>query len=94
MGSVIPDPLEEAQQQLEELKAKQKKMGLTKEELEVIDLLAKAFTKFTKLPVMHPSERPEFVHHTHNLQHIVMARSAVRAHPDFFPVYPEKNTSK
>lgn len=79
---------------MKELEAKIKGMGLTAEELEVITLLGNAFNKFNALPVMHPSEKSEFVLHTHNLQHIVMARSAVRAHPDHFPTYPENNAKK
>lgn len=36
------------------------------------------------MPMYHPSDMPEWVHHMHALQNIVMARQAVREEPEFF----------
>lgn len=58
--------------------------GLTSDECRVIDLLADAFIEFKKLPTIHDSDVPEFIHSIHALQNIVMSRLANRVHPEFF----------
>jgi hypothetical protein len=57
---------------------------LTTEEIAVADQLALVATAFGRLPICHPAEMPEFIGHIHALQHIVMSRAAVRAHPEVF----------
>jgi len=57
---------------------------MTPQEIDVVTKLANSWIAFHKLPVMHPSDRAEFVHHVHALQNIVMARDAVRSTPGFF----------
>lgn len=53
--------------------------GMTPEEDALLQLLGDAFTAFVKLPVLHPSDRPEFCHHIHTLQNMVAARPTFRA---------------
>ena len=57
---------------------------MTKQELKVIDHLAKAMNKFEELPVMHSDDFDEFFRAIHAAQNIVMAREAVRAYPEVF----------
>lgn len=57
---------------------------LTEAELEVAEQLAAAYNAFVKLPRCRVSELIELVAHFHALQHILMCRAAVRAHPDAF----------
>ncbi len=54
-------------------------MAVPKDEMEVLESLAKAYNAFTKLTVMHPSDLPEFVHAIHAAQNIVLAREAIRS---------------
>ena len=56
--------------------------GLTEEELAVVQLVGRAYRAFSQLPQAHPSDHDEFVFHVHALGRIVLARAAVRAHPD------------
>lgn len=65
------------------------RLGLSPEELVVIELLAEAVNAFAALPQQHPSEMDEFVLSTHAPQQIVMARLAARAHPDVFLNYKD-----
>lgn len=58
--------------------------GLTELELAVVEALADAFIVWRQLDEYHPNDAPDFVSHIHALQHIVMSRAAVRAHPDVF----------
>lgn len=58
--------------------------GLTSAELRVIAHLTTAARAFFALPEHHPSERAEFAADMHHLQERVMARVAIRAHPDLF----------
>lgn len=58
--------------------------GLTKSELQVVCNLANAMNAFRELPVCHPSDLPEFEQAIHACQNILMARAAVRSHPDMF----------
>lgn len=51
---------------------------MTKDEIEILDMLAVANNKFKELPQLHPSDIPEFVHAVHNAQNIVMSRAAHR----------------
>lgn len=53
-------------------------------ELRVIDDLADAYSRFSRLPPCHDSDLKEFEAAIHTAQNIVMARSAVRRHPDVF----------
>lgn len=63
--------------------------GLTSAELRVIAHLTTAARAFFALPEHHPSERAEFAADMHHLQERVMARAAVRAHPEIFtPMVP------
>jgi hypothetical protein len=57
---------------------------LTKEELDVLDKLTTAWAAFNNLPLMHPDDIHEFRLSFHNLQNIIMIRSAVREHPERF----------
>lgn len=59
---------------------------LTDAELAVLHQLAEAYNAFGALPrsASHPSDADEFAAAIHTAQHIVMIRSAVRAHPDVF----------
>lgn len=59
---------------------------LTTEELAVIDMLASAYNLFVRLPrnAAHPSDNEDFGRVIHQAQHFVMARVAVRGHPDKF----------
>lgn len=56
--------------------------GLTEEELDVLARLGAAYDAFEALPQAHPSDHDEVVFHVHAIGRIVMARAAVRAHPD------------
>lgn len=49
---------------------------MTKEENEVVELLADAWNKFVDLPVLHKADREEFMHALHQAQNIVMARQS------------------
>jgi len=57
---------------------------MTKEELNCIDKLSKAHNSFIELPIIHDSDRTDWVFHIHALQNILMSRDAVRNHPDIF----------
>lgn len=50
---------------------------LTHDEAEVGEILGEAWNRFALLPVVHPSDRAEFVHHLHALQNIVLSRPAM-----------------
>lgn len=57
---------------------------LTRAEFAVLDMLADVINAINALPVCHQSDYPELVPHFHAIQEKIMARAAVRAHPDFF----------
>ncbi|KKL05308.1 hypothetical protein LCGC14_2607350 [marine sediment metagenome] len=61
-------------------------MSLTREELDIVDLLGQAYNLFASLPrdTLHPTAKDEFASAIHNAQHLVMIQSAVRAHPETF----------
>jgi hypothetical protein len=52
--------------------------------LAALDKLAEAINAIHALPVCHPADYAEMVPHFHAIQEKVMARAAVRAHPDIF----------
>lgn len=52
---------------------------LTYAERAVIETLGRAASAAAQLPVLHESDIPEFVHHTHVLQNIIYARPAFEA---------------
>jgi hypothetical protein len=57
--------------------------AMTREETDLVRLLAQATNRFADLPEHHPSDLTEWVHHVHALQNMLMARAAVRAVPEF-----------
>jgi hypothetical protein len=57
-------------------------LGLMEDELGVLTRLGEAYDAFRALPQAHPSDHDEVVFHVHAIGRIVMARAAVRAHPD------------
>ncbi len=57
---------------------------MTPEELRITEILADAFIAYAQLDRYHPSEMDEFTQAIHVAQRIVMARLAVREHPDVF----------
>jgi len=58
---------------------------LTEQEQELILLTATLWNKFCELPNRHPSDAVEMARDIHDIQHRIMARAAVRAHPEIFP---------
>jgi hypothetical protein len=56
--------------------------GLTEEEIAVAKLAGEVFMAFRELPQAHPSERDEVAFHVHAIGRIVLARAAIRAHPE------------
>jgi hypothetical protein len=56
--------------------------GLTDEELDVLARSGDLYRAFAALPQAHPSDHDDVVFHLHAIQRIVMARAAVRAHPE------------
>jgi hypothetical protein len=57
---------------------------MTPAELAVLDCLLAAHNQFIALPIQHPDDHDEWSGSMHELQRIVMAREAVRSHPDIF----------
>jgi hypothetical protein len=55
---------------------------LTDDELDVLTRLGATYHAFAALPRAHPSDHDDVVFHVHAIGRIVMARAAVRAHPD------------
>ena len=64
---------------------KEKRMTLTREEINLIDLTANWWIHYCKLPNRHPAEDQETASIIHALQRIVMARLAAREHAELFP---------
>lgn len=58
--------------------------GLTDQERDALDKLADAINAIRALPSCHAGAERELVPHFHAIQQSVMARAAVRAHPDVF----------
>jgi hypothetical protein len=59
--------------------------GLTAEELEVWDDLARVAGKMLALPVQHPMERSETATEFHALQQRLLARAGIRAQRGWQP---------
>jgi hypothetical protein len=57
-------------------------VGLTNEEIEVAKLAGRVFVAFRELPQAHPSDLDEMAFHVHAIGRIVLARAAIRAHPE------------
>lgn len=57
---------------------------LNDQELEALKQFCDGLKGIFALPACHPSDRADIVFHVHAIQNIVMARAAVRAHPDEF----------
>lgn len=57
---------------------------LTAQELAVLQMTAELFNALMALPDKHPSDADDFTRDIHAIQNRLMARLAVRAHPEFF----------
>lgn len=53
---------------------------LTREERRIVERLGDTAALHTALPQVHESDIPDFIHHVHALQNIVMARPVVEAY--------------
>ena len=53
-------------------------MGLTKQELDVLDISVEFYESYRKLPVQHPNDTEEFIDALHRLQDLILARSGRR----------------
>ncbi len=51
---------------------------MTKEELEIIEILGIAWNKFKAIEVVHQSDNDEFMRAIHAAQNIVLSRQAMR----------------
>ena len=60
------------------------KVPFTEDEGKCMSALIEAYNTFTTLPGHHPSDMPDFVHHIHALQNLLMARVACRDYPHAF----------
>lgn len=58
--------------------------GLTPGELAALDRLTETINAIHDLPECHPADYAELVPHFHAIQEKIMARAAVRAHPNVF----------
>jgi hypothetical protein len=56
--------------------------GLTDEEIAVAKLAGRFFLVFKELPQAYPADLDEVAFHVHALGRIVLARAAIRAHPE------------
>jgi hypothetical protein len=52
---------------------------MDEKEKAALDALGRAAMLFFALDEVHPADKPEFVHHMHACQNIVLARCALRA---------------
>ena len=59
-------------------------MSMTPQEQKVLDLTVELWNAFLDLPDQHPHDAPETMRDLHNIQNRLMARVAVRAHPERF----------
>lgn len=57
---------------------------LTEKELELVEKLGECWNLFLKTEDTHETERIDFTNAIHKAQQIIMDRSAVRQHSDFF----------
>lgn len=69
-------------------------MKLTDEELRVLELSAQLYNAIFALGDHHPSDMDELAIDIHRIQNRVMARLAVRAHPNFFVARQRKRLLK
>lgn len=53
---------------------------LTPEENHAMQMSADLWDAFIKLPVLHHSDQPEFLHHFHAIQNMILARAAYRSY--------------
>jgi hypothetical protein len=60
-------------------------MSLNAEEIAALEKLAVAIRAIRALVVVHPADHNELTLHFHAIQEKIMARAAVRAHPELFP---------
>lgn len=51
---------------------------MTADEMAIVEQLGDAWDAYLQLPVLHPSDRVDFMNAIHAAQRIVMARAAVR----------------
>ena len=58
---------------------------LTPEEIALLEGLGDCWNQFCQLPAGHPADAIEFSTAIHVLQNMIMARLAVRRHPEIFP---------
>ena len=58
--------------------------AVTAQEFEVLKMTAELYNALMALPDKHPSDADDSARDIHAIQNRVMARLAVRAHPDFF----------
>jgi hypothetical protein len=56
--------------------------GLTSDEIEVAKLAGQVFLRFKELQQAHPADLREVAFHVHAIGRIVLARAAIRAHPE------------
>lgn len=59
-------------------------MGLTREEIRVLDLLAEAWNVFTALPEFRPGDNTAFQDVIHQAEALVALRVARRANPEIW----------
>lgn len=57
---------------------------LTEREREALKQFSEGVAGIFALPKAHPADLQDVVFHVHAIQSIVMARAAIRAHPDEF----------
>lgn len=66
---------------------------LTPEELKLAEDLGDIWNRFIALPSFAEADSHDFCFHIHALQNLIMARSAVRAHPEYFVGQDETDRS-
>lgn len=64
---------------------------MSEQELRVLNMLGEAFNEFQKLPVLHYSDLPEFVHAIHAAQNIILARAGLREAGVIRPELPKQH---
>ena len=57
-------------------------VGLTDAEIAVAKLAGEVYLAFGELPQAHPSDLQDVASHVHAIGRIVLARAAIRAHPE------------
>ncbi len=64
-------------------------MGLTDEELDILDHLKAAWNKFVKLDRKNPADEPDFAAAVHTAQRLVAIRVARRVDPSVWSMFDE-----